>query len=57
MNNRPPFYEPTCASCRNSYGALASGYFPVLMCSIDEAEAVDKCDRFEYEPGTDENEK
>ena len=46
----------TCYRCRWSCHAIVNDFDSILTCSLTERPATKLCDRFEYEPGTEEPE-
>lgn len=49
----------TCFSCRHSHHRVLGQdiALPCLWCGLHQREATKRCERFEYEPGTDEQER
>lgn len=46
--------EMTCYSCRYSE---AIGFTGDLICKLTDEQAETRCEQFEYEPGTDEEQR
>lgn len=45
--------EITCHTCRHSIGDLRGDTY-ILMCELQKKEAKKTCDRYEREPGSDD---
>lgn len=47
-----------CYACAHSQqGFFMPTLKPLLMCSLSLHEATERCNRFEYEPGSDQGER